>query len=210
MDTSASDREPVERLAEEFLERHRRGEAPDLAEYTAKYPQWADAILELFPALLMMEQMRPVSENLTASRSFGGKSQDFGPAKTWERLGDYRLLREVGRGGMGIVYEAVQESLGRHVALKVLPPSAMPDARQRQRFGCEARALARLHHTNIVPVFGVGEHDGLYYYCHAVHSGPEPRSGADRTAPDREGPGEDDGGHRGTGGRGASSTSNGC
>ena len=79
-------------------------------------------------------------------------------------MGDYRLLREVGRGGMGIVYEAVQESLGRHVALKILPPSAMLDARQRQRFEREARALARLHHTNIVPVFGVGEHDGLYYY----------------------------------------------
>jgi hypothetical protein len=61
METSASDREPVERLAEEFLDRHRRGEEPDLAEYTTKYPQWADAILDLFPALLMMEQMRPVS-----------------------------------------------------------------------------------------------------------------------------------------------------
>ena len=69
MGTSESDREPVERLAEEFLERHRRGEKPDLAEYTTKYPQWADAILDLFPALLMMEQMRPVSENLTASRT---------------------------------------------------------------------------------------------------------------------------------------------
>ena len=81
-----------------------------------------------------------------------------------ERLGDYRLLREVGRGGMGIVYEAVQESLSRHVALKILPSSALLDARQRQRFKREARASARLHHTNIVPVFGVGEHDGLQYY----------------------------------------------
>src|SRR5262249_34645751 len=153
-----------ERLAEEFIERHRRGEKPEVAEYTTKYPQWADAILDLFPALLMMEEMRPVSENLTGARAPSGKGPDLGTARKWERLGGYRLLREVGRGGMGVVYEAVQESLGRHVALKILPAAAMLDARHRQRFEREARASARLHHTNIVPVFGIGEHGGLYYY----------------------------------------------
>src|SRR5262245_62737207 len=80
-----------------------------------------------------------------------------------ERLGEYHILREVGRGGMGIVYEAEQESLGRHVALKVLP-AAVLDPRQRERFRREARAAARLHHSNIVPAHGVGEHDGLQYY----------------------------------------------
>src|SRR5262249_41670972 len=73
-------------------------------------------------------------------------------------------LREVGRGGMGVVYEAEQESLGRRVALKVLPPGALTDPRHVERFQREARAAARLHHTNIVPVFGVGEEDGTHFY----------------------------------------------
>ena len=81
-----------------------------------------------------------------------------------ERLGDFRVLREAGRGGMGVVYEAEQESLGRRVALKVLAAHAIPDPAQVNRFEREARAAAQLHHTNIVPVFGVGEQDGLHYY----------------------------------------------
>jgi eukaryotic-like serine/threonine-protein kinase len=81
-----------------------------------------------------------------------------------ERLGDYRLLREIGRGGMGIIYEAVHEPLGRHVALKILPPQATLDSRYVRRFEREAKAAARLHHTNIVPVFGVGACDGVQFY----------------------------------------------
>ncbi len=65
---------------------------------------------------------------------------------------------------MGIVYEAIQESLGRHVALKTLPSHHLGDATRLERFRREARAAARLHHTHIVPVFGVGEHEGLHYY----------------------------------------------
>src|SRR5262249_47498833 len=71
----------------------------------------------------------------------------------------------IGRGGMGVVYEAEQVSLGRHVALKVLPRHLLDDPMRRERFDREARAAARLHHTNIVPVFGVGEHDGQPYYA---------------------------------------------
>src|SRR4029077_8932310 len=80
------------------------------------------------------------------------------------QIGDYLVLREIGRGGMGVVYEAEQASLGRHVALKVLPGHARLDAKLRERFRREARAAAKLHHTNIVPVFGVGEHEGTPYY----------------------------------------------
>ena len=65
---------------------------------------------------------------------------------------------------MGVVYEAEQVSLGRHVALKVLPKSMLLDAKAKRRFEREAKAAAKLHHTNIVPVFGVGEHDGMPYY----------------------------------------------
>jgi hypothetical protein len=80
-------------------------------------------------------------------------------------LGDFRLLREVGRGGMGVVYEAEQISLDRRVALKVLPFAATMDPRHIQRFHNEARAAASLHHTNIVPVFGVGTDRGVHYYA---------------------------------------------
>jgi WD40 repeat protein/serine/threonine protein kinase len=81
-----------------------------------------------------------------------------------QRMGDFRILRVIGTGGMGVVYEAEQVSLGRHVALKVMPLALRLDATRKARFEREARAAAKLHHTNIVPVFGVGEHDGLPYY----------------------------------------------
>src|SRR5436305_2100059 len=86
------------------------------------------------------------------------------PSSLPDRFGDFRIVRELGRGGMGVVFEAVQESLGRRVALKVLAGHAQLDPTRRERFLREARAAARLHHTNIVPVFGAGEQDGLPYY----------------------------------------------
>src|SRR5438874_13404291 len=80
-------------------------------------------------------------------------------------LGDFRLVCEIGRGGMGVVYEAEQVALGRQVALKVLPTEAAADPSCLQRFVCEARAAARLHHTNIVPVYDVGTSGGTHYYA---------------------------------------------
>jgi serine/threonine protein kinase len=156
---SGAHRNPVEELAEEFLERFRKGERPPLSEYTTRYPDLAEEIRDLFPALLMLEGVRPATV-----ADEGAPAAASPRSRRLERLGDYRILREVGRGGMGIVYEAEQESLGRHVALKVLPAHTLIDPLHLQRFQREARAAARLHHTNIVPVFGVGEHQGLHYY----------------------------------------------
>ncbi|MGA2030743.1 MAG: serine/threonine-protein kinase [Thermoguttaceae bacterium] len=82
-----------------------------------------------------------------------------------QRLGDFRLLREVGRGGMGVVYEARQISLDRRVALKVLPFAAVLDSRQIARFKHEAQAAAQLDHPNIVSVFAVGVERGVHYYA---------------------------------------------
>jgi eukaryotic-like serine/threonine-protein kinase len=163
--TSSSDRNPVERLADEFLERQRRGEHPSLAEYTTRFPELAEEIRDLFPALVMIEQLKPFQEDLTGSVAAAPVPSSGGIGPPMGSLGDYRLLREVGRGGMGVVYEAAQESLGRHVALKVLFQNGRLAPTQIERFRLEARSAARLHHANIVPVYGVGEHQGMHYYA---------------------------------------------
>jgi serine/threonine protein kinase/tetratricopeptide (TPR) repeat protein len=144
-------------LAHEFAERYRHGERPSLTEYAERHPELADQIRELFPTLAVMEEFGSVG---------GANSEPAANSKhVPERLGEYRILREVGRGGMGVVYEAVQESLGRHVALKVLPMRGAVPEKQRERFKREAKAAANLHHTNIVPVFGVGEAEGVHFYA---------------------------------------------
>jgi hypothetical protein len=152
-----SGREPLEQLAESFLARFRAGERPSLSEFAAAHPELADQIQALFPALIEMEQAGSVS-GAPAPRAPLDRPR-------FESLGDYRIVREVGRGGMGTVFEAIQESLGRHVALKVFAPWTGTDPKLSERFQREARAAARLHHTNIVPVFGVGEHGGYRYYA---------------------------------------------
>jgi WD40 repeat protein/serine/threonine protein kinase/tetratricopeptide (TPR) repeat protein len=148
----------LSQLADEFADRYRRGERPSLQEYTDRHPGLADDILELFPALVEMEQAKEDRDNVS-------EPENAGPLPPLERLGDFRIIREIGHGGMGVVYEAEQISLGRRVALKVLPRQVLADAKAKRRFEREARAAAKLHHTNIVPVFGVGEHEGLLYYA---------------------------------------------
>jgi serine/threonine protein kinase/WD40 repeat protein len=141
----------VGQIAGEFTERLQRGERPDVEDYAQRYPALAELLREALPALQAMLPARPPT--LTPPEPLSG------------RLGDYRLLREVGRGGMGIVYEAEQISLGRRVAVKVLALAAALDARQLQRFQNEARAAAGLHHTNIVPVYAVGTERGVHYFA---------------------------------------------
>ncbi len=145
------------RLADELAARCRAGGRPPLQEYIDRYPELADDLRELVPAMVEIEQVREDQQEAAASAAAP-------PAPALRQLGDFRILREVGKGGMGIVYEAEQVSLGRHVALKLLPKSMLLDAQAKRRFEREAKAAARLHHTNIVPVFGVSEQDGLPYY----------------------------------------------
>jgi len=149
----------VGQLAEQFLALHRQGLTPNIDDYCLRYPEFADRIRSLFPTLLMVEQCGVAA----SGDSFIIKSGLVG-ATCPEQIGDYKIIREVGRGGMGIVYEAEQQSLGRRVALKVLPTSAVLSKSTIERFRRESRAAAKLHHSNIVPVFGVGEQDGLHYY----------------------------------------------
>src|SRR5262249_6940149 len=145
--------DPLDALAETFLKQHRQGLRPSVTEYAARHPDLAERICEVFPALLALEALPEESPVAAPVR----KLPDY--------LGDYRLLREIGRGGMGVVYEAVHEPLGRHVALKVLPFNELADPVHLERFRREAKAAARLHHTNIVPVFDVGQHEGIHYYA---------------------------------------------
>jgi serine/threonine protein kinase len=159
MSDSSADRDPLDRLAEEFVARFRAGQRPSLTEYGERHPELAEQIRDLFPALVEMEQLKPVTADHTGAFTPAVEPSD--PA----RIGEFRILRRVGHGGMGIVYEAVQESLGRHVALKLLPIDALADPKRLERFRREAKAAAKLHHTNIVPVFGTGESDGRHFYA---------------------------------------------
>ena len=156
---SSADRDPLDRLAEEFVARYRAGEMPSLTEYANRLPDRADEVRELFPALVEMEQLKPVSADRNSA------IEPMAEANVPSQVGEFRIIRQIGRGGMGIVYEAVQESLGRHVALKLLPADSMADRNRLERFRREAKAAARLHHTNIVPVYGTGEADGRHYYA---------------------------------------------
>jgi tRNA A-37 threonylcarbamoyl transferase component Bud32/tetratricopeptide (TPR) repeat protein len=142
--------EGIEYLAEDFARRIRSGDAPTIDEYARRNPDYADAILELFPTLELIE------------RSKTKRLRDEPPS--FETLGDYRVIRELGRGGMGIVYEAFQQNIGRKVALKVLFRHTLSDPRRLRAFRREAKAAGRLHHTNIVPIFDVDEHEGVPFY----------------------------------------------
>jgi len=157
--TSAADYGRFEELAEEFAARFRRGERPSLQEYIDRCPDLADEIRELFPALVEVER---VKEDQPARP---GAAETAAALPSLGQVGDYRVLREVGRGGMGVVYEAEQVSLGRRVALKVLPRQVAQDLKTLARFRREARSAAQLHHTNIVPVFEVGRDGEVSYYA---------------------------------------------
>ncbi len=144
-------------IVDEFLDRLKRGERPEIEEYTRRHPHLAAILRQMLPTLQLM--------HLSASapaRSAEVLAADIEPEGP---LGDFRIVREVGRGGMGVVYEAIQISLGRRVALKVLPFAVALDATHLQRFKNEAAAAAHLHHSNIVPVYAVGCERGVHYYA---------------------------------------------
>jgi serine/threonine protein kinase/predicted Zn-dependent protease len=158
----SEDRDPIELLADSFIARFRSGERPSIDEYALKYPELAEEIRAILPALVELELNQTPDGSVTGAMGSPLEECAGAPPRV---LGDYMILREIGRGGMGVVYEAVQQSLGRHVALKVLPQQSLAGSSHLERFQLEARAAARLHHTNIVPVFGVGSQEGVHFYA---------------------------------------------
>jgi serine/threonine protein kinase/WD40 repeat protein len=146
----------VVRALEEYLAALEAGKAPDCADFVARHPELADELAECIAGLELMHAAVPaVADDRTPRPG----------TLAGVRLTDYRVLREVGRGGMGIVYEAEQLSLRRRVALKVLPLAATLDPKHLQRFQNEAQAAAHLQHPNIVPVYAVGSEHGVHYYA---------------------------------------------
>ncbi|WP_152049248.1 WD40 repeat domain-containing serine/threonine protein kinase [Tautonia marina] len=167
MSESLADRDPVELLADAIMERFRNGERPDVEELIRDYPELADDLPAILQTMIDLERMFPregTAVDDATSASGDVPLRATGEPRFWQ-VGDYHLLREIGRGGMGVVYEAEQISLGRRVALKILPSHIVFDPAMLERFRREARAAARLHHTNIVPVFEVGQEGELAYYA---------------------------------------------
>jgi eukaryotic-like serine/threonine-protein kinase len=157
MNPTPSASEPVDFVLADLLEELTtllgRGDLAGVEAFLASHPSQESSLRQRLPLI-------------RALAALGEASVDLSPAdETPGRLGDFQILQEAGRGGMGVVYEAEQISLGRRVALKVLPFAAAMDARHLQRFKNESRAAAQLHHPHIVPVFGVGEQRGVHYYA---------------------------------------------
>lgn len=156
---STCDDPRVIRALEEYQAELEAGYRPDREGFQRRYPEIAEALAGCLAGLEFVQVAAPQLCPPEAAPDPAAVLVPEGP------LGDYRLVREVGRGGMGVVYEAVQISLGRVVALKVLPFAAALDPRQLQRFKNEAQAAAHLHHPHIVPVYGVGCERGVHYYA---------------------------------------------
>lgn len=174
------------RAAKEYQTALESGRRPDRRSFLAQYPDLADELAPYLDALDALGLFRPNSASNPVEESL--------PTIP---LGDFQIVREIGRGGMGVVYEAQQLSLGRRVALKVLPFAAALDSRQLQRFKNEAQAAAQLHHTNIVPVYAVGCDRGVHFYAMQMIEGrtlaeliaemsraEQPRSAAGRDSAD--------------------------
>jgi serine/threonine protein kinase/tetratricopeptide (TPR) repeat protein len=152
--------EQVVDILERYLDQLQGGDRPQQEEWVSHYPEFADILTEYLPEL---EQIHfAVSAPASAASD---EDRTILPESERGRLGDFQIQREVGRGGMGVVYEAEQISLGRRVALKVLPFAATLDPKQLQRFKNEAQAAAQLHHSHIVPVYAVGCSRGVHFYA---------------------------------------------
>ncbi len=147
-------------IVDEILEQQRAGRHPQLASFEQRYPGHAAELREIFSTLLLAERMEGQFSGDTRTSPKSARSTTEYPSQ----IGDFELLHELGRGGMGVVFAARQISLNRPVAIKLLSSHLVSDARFAERFAREARSAARLHHPHIVAVFSNGCERGISYY----------------------------------------------
>jgi WD40 repeat protein/tRNA A-37 threonylcarbamoyl transferase component Bud32 len=144
-----------------LVEASEAGRPPSPAELRARYPEFAEELTDFFADRKHLEQLAAPLRQTTCGAEPAGK--DAGRARV-RYFGDYELLEEIARGGMGVVYRARQVSLQRIVALKMILAGQLASDTDRQRFKQEAEAAANLDHPNIVPIYEVGEHEGQQYF----------------------------------------------
>src|SRR5579884_776302 len=170
-DTGSADREAqLQDIVADFLHRLETGTIEDRGELLTRHPEFAAELAEFFAVRDRIDEvagpLRPgLMAQAEAPAAWSATAEATGVAAPGRCLGDFRIVREVGRGGMGVVYEAEQLSIGRRVALKLLPFASSLDPRQLQRFRNEARAAGQLHHSHIVPVYWVGCEQGVHFYA---------------------------------------------
>ncbi len=149
-----ADEERLAQIVEEFTDRLNAGESPRIEQYEIDHPDLAPVLRDVLSSLQAL--------NCDASRVGQlGSSGTHAKPLLRDRVGDYRIVREIGQGGMAVVYEAEHEKLRRRVALKVLTACSLKH--YQQRFQREARSVAKLHHTHIVPVYEYGEIGNIQY-----------------------------------------------
>ena len=151
-------RDSLEVLLSQFADEVRGGATPSVEDYAARHPQLAAEIRELFPLVFSLERWKNDKEVECLRRNV---PNEFAV----EAFGDYQVVRELGRGGMGVVFHAVHTRSRRPVAVKLLPWRYAADMdRWKERFHREAATIAALRHKNIVQVYSFARHEGYYYY----------------------------------------------
>lgn len=146
---------PLEVLLSRFMDEQRRGLNPSVEDYARRFAFMEREIREFFPVVAAMERWKGDTE-----MAWNRLPERF----PLQQLGDCKIVREIGRGGMGVVFEAMQAKVQRRVAVKVLAWRYPDSSRWRQRFECEAQTVAKLKHRNIVSIFSFGEQDGYWYF----------------------------------------------
>ena len=151
----------IAKVVDEYADRVARGQSPDVEVLIADHPLLASTLRQVIRSL---DVVHAVSIHSEASGS-SGAGLPFELNQSLARMGDFQIIREIGRGGMGVVYEAKQLSLDRAVALKVLPLAASLDETRLKRFQIEIQAAATLQHPNIVPIHATGCDQGVHFYA---------------------------------------------
>jgi serine/threonine protein kinase len=147
----------IEVLASEYADKARQGQNPSIDSYVERYPDMEAEIRDLFPMVAALEQWKSDRENEVLRAQLPDQFK-------LKQLGDCRIVREIGRGGMGVVFEAIEGSIERSVAVKLLPWRISMVPHRQERFEREAQTIAKLRHANIVPIFRFGRHEDYAYY----------------------------------------------